>query len=87
MRPGRRLSLQSHRHRSEHWFVAAGVATAVVGHVEHEIGQGGSIDIPVGSRHRLANHCVDELVVIEMQRGEYFGDDDIHRHEDDFGRA
>ena len=87
VRPGNRLSLQSHRHRSEHWFVAAGVATAVVGEVEHEICQGGSIDIPVGTRHRLANHRDDDLVVIEMQRGKYFGDDDIQRYEDDFGRV
>ena len=85
--PGRRLSLQSHQRRSEHWFVAAGVATAVVGEVEHEIRQGGSIDIPLGTRHRLGNSSDDDLVVIEMQRGEYFGDDDIHRYEDDFGRV
>ena len=87
VRPGRRLSLQSHQRRSEHWFVAAGVATAVLGEVEHQICQGGSIDIPVGTRHRLGNDCEDDLVVIEVQCGEYCGDDDIHRYEDDFGRA
>jgi len=86
VRPGTRLSLQAHRHRGEHWYVAAGVATAQVGENEFELPPGSSIDIAVGQRHRLANHGTVDVVVIEVGRGDYLGEDDIERFDDDFGR-
>ncbi len=85
--PGRRLSLQRHRYRSEHWHVVRGVATTTVGAAEVELGAAGSIDIAVGELHRLANHGGTALVVVEVGRGPYLGDDDIERFADDFGRA
>ncbi len=87
VRPRNRLSLQSHQHRSEHWFVASGAGRAVVGDTEVDVVPGASVDIPAGTRHRLANVGEVDLVVIEMARGDYFGEDDIRRYEDDFGRC
>ena len=84
---GRRLSLQRHRYRSEHWHVVRGVATATVGAAEVDLGAAGSIDIAVGELHRLANHGGTDLVVVEVGRGTYLGDDDIERFADDFGMA
>lgn len=87
VRPGKRLSLQRHRRRSEHWFVVKGRALVTLDGREIEIEGGGSIDIPQGSSHRIANIGEDDLVFIEVQRGDYFGEDDIERLEDDFGRV
>ncbi len=87
VRPGRRLSLQAHRHRSEHWFVARGTVTATVGAAELRLTEGSSIDIAAGARHRLANHGHLDAVVIEVGRGDYLGEDDIERFDDDFGRT
>ena len=83
---GRRLSLQTHEHRSEHWVVVQGVATAVVGDTTREVAAGGSVDVALGQAHRLANHGSELLVIIEVQLGSYTGEDDICRLEDDFGR-
>ena len=85
--PGRRLSLQTHRYRSEHWVVIAGVATCEVGDERREVRPGESVDVPVGAAHRIANLHTEELVIIEVQRGSYTGEDDICRLEDDYGRA
>ena len=86
VRPGCRLSYQTHEHRSEHWVVISGIATCTLnGHVEI-VGPGQSIDVPLGAKHRLANEGSEELVVVEVQRGSYTGEDDICRHEDDYGR-
>ena len=84
---GRRLSYQSHQYRSEHWTVISGWATCTVDGVTSLAGPGSSIHIPVGAKHRLANLHSDPLVVIEVQRGPYTGEDDIERFEDDFGRV
>ncbi|SDT02563.1 Mannose-6-phosphate isomerase, cupin superfamily [Nocardioides scoriae] len=84
--PGRRLSLQTHEHRSEHWVVVRGVATAVVGDTTRQVAAGGSVDVALGERHRLANQGQELLVIIEVQLGSYTGEDDICRLEDDFGR-
>lgn len=84
--PGRRLSLQTHLYRSEHWVVVFGIATA---HIDDQIltaGPGASLDVPRGARHRLANEGTEELVIVEVQHGGYTGEDDIVRIEDDFGR-
>jgi len=85
--PGSRLSYQTHDHRSEHWVVIFGIATAVIDGETHIIGPGESIDVPQGAAHRLCNEGSEELVIIEVQRGSYTGEDDICRLEDDFGRA
>jgi mannose-6-phosphate isomerase len=84
--PGARLSYQSHGHRSEHWVVLTGTATAIIDEVEVEAGPGQSIDVPQGAKHRLCNNGPDELVIIEVQRGDYTGEDDIVRYQDDYGR-
>jgi mannose-6-phosphate isomerase len=86
VRPGARLSYQTHAHRAEHWTVVAGTATCQVDGETVEVGAGGSLDIPLGTPHRIANLGDDDLVVIEVQNGDYLGEDDIVRLEDDYGR-
>jgi mannose-6-phosphate isomerase len=85
--PGCRLSYQTHAHRSEHWVVIAGTATCILDDVEHIVGPGESIDVVKGFKHRLANTGSEELVIIEVQRGAYTGEDDIVRLDDDYGRC
>jgi mannose-6-phosphate isomerase len=87
VQPGRRLSYQRHAHRSEHWFVVAGTGAVTLDGSTIDICAGSAVDVPVGAAHRIENTGVDDLVFIEVQRGEYFGEDDIDRLEDDFGRA
>jgi mannose-6-phosphate isomerase-like protein (cupin superfamily) len=84
--PGCRLSYQSHVHRSEHWVVISGRATCMVDGVESYAEVGTAVDVPQGAKHRLGNGGREELVVIEVQRGLYTGEDDIVRYEDDYGR-
>jgi len=84
--PGKRLSLQRHQQRSEHWFVVAGTPEVTRDEAIIRLGPGDAIDIPQGSLHRIANPGQDRVVIIEIQRGTYFGEDDIERVEDDFGR-
>ncbi len=78
--PGSRLSLQSHQHRSEHWVVVKGIATVVRGDEEVELQANESIYIHVGEKHQLRNEGADELEIIEVQTGSYFGEDDIIRY-------
>ncbi|MEI6453617.1 MAG: phosphomannose isomerase type II C-terminal cupin domain [Actinomycetes bacterium] len=85
--PGQRLSYQKHAKRSEHWFVVSGLAGVTRDGVLTEIKAGEAIDIPVGTAHRVENIGTEALVFIEVQHGSYFGEDDIVRLEDDFGRA
>ena len=85
--PLKRLSYQSHAQRSEHWFVVDGTAKVTLDGVEHLVEAGSSIDIPQGTAHRCENPGPSPLVFIEVQYGSYFGEDDIVRYEDDFGRA
>jgi mannose-6-phosphate isomerase-like protein (cupin superfamily) len=85
--PGKRLSLQKHRMRSEHWHVVRGEGLVTRGAENIPVKQGDSLDIPRGTVHRIENVGGSPLVFIEVQRGEYFGEDDIERIEDDFGRA
>jgi mannose-6-phosphate isomerase len=84
--PEKRLSLQRHRRRSEHWFILQGSALVTLGDREVRLRDGDSIDIPRGSAHRIFNAGSGMLTFIEIQTGEYFGEDDIERIEDDFGR-
>ena len=84
--PGRSLSLQMHHHRSEHWVVVSGMASIVNGEREISLGPNQSTYIPAGCRHRLANPGKLPLVLIEVQSGEYVGEDDIVRFADEYGR-
>ncbi len=84
--PGKRLSYQRHEHRSEHWFVVSGRGIVVLDDVTTAIGPASVIDVPVGAAHRIGNTGEEDLVFIEVQHGEYFGEDDIIRLEDDYGR-
>ena len=85
--PGKRLSLQSHKHRKEHWIVANGDAEVEINGEITNLKISQSIDIPLGSIHRLSNNTNSELIIIEIQFGEYLGEDDIIRYEDDFNRV
>ena len=84
---GGRLSLQSHRQRSEHWVVVKGVATVVRGDEEFLLQANESIYIHVGEKHRLRNEGTVELEIIEVQTGSYFGEDDIFRYDDVYHRT
>jgi mannose-6-phosphate isomerase len=85
--PGARLSYQRHEHRAEHWVVVAGTATCTVGDETVVLAPGETVDIEIGQAHRIANEGDETLVIIEVQRGSYTGEDDIVRLEDDYGRA
>ncbi len=84
---GKRLSYQKHARRAEHWMVVGGTAIVTLDGREIIVPIGETIDIPLGAAHRVENPGVDTLVFIEIQRGDYLGEDDIVRLEDDFGRA
>jgi mannose-1-phosphate guanylyltransferase len=87
VKPGACLSLQMHHHRSEHWIVVEGMAKIVNGDQEILIGTNQSTYIPAGHKHRLENPGVIDLVMIEVQSGEYLGEDDIVRFDDVYGRC
>jgi mannose-6-phosphate isomerase len=84
--PGQRLSLQSHRLRREHWFIADGAAVVRVGDDEFTLQSGQSVDIAIEQKHRIGASGSQGLSFIEIQTGTYFGEDDIVRYEDDYGR-
>ena len=85
--PGGRLSLQKHQRRAEHWTVVRGKALVTVGDNEILLEPGQSVDIPRGTVHRIRNPGKIPLVMVETQMGDYFGEDDIVRLEDDYGRG
>lgn len=86
--PAKRLSYQRHSRRSEHWFVVRGTAKVTLNDNEILVTAGQALDIPVGTAHRVENPDLTELLVfIETQTGDYFGEDDIERLDDDFGRT
>ena len=85
--PGKRLSYQTHARRAEHWYVVSGTATVTLDGTDHQVGPGQAVDIETGMAHRCANQTDTDVVFIEVQRGDYFGEDDIVRLEDDFGRS
>jgi mannose-6-phosphate isomerase len=85
---GKRLSYQRHARRSEHWLVVHGAGRVTLDGEEFDVLPGTAVDVPVGAAHRIANTGTTEnLTFIEVQRGDYFGEDDIVRLEDDYGRA
>ncbi|MBN2896903.1 MAG: mannose-1-phosphate guanylyltransferase/mannose-6-phosphate isomerase [Campylobacterales bacterium] len=87
VKPGKRLSLQKHYHRSEHWIVVSGTALVTVGTEEILVRPNESTYIPMGTAHRLENPGKIDLILIEAQVGEYTGEDDIVRLQDDFKRC
>jgi mannose-1-phosphate guanylyltransferase/mannose-6-phosphate isomerase len=87
VRPGAKLSLQRHRRRAEQWIVASGEALVTLGARELRLVARGYVDIPAGTIHRLTNPTGEPLRVIEVQTGDYLGEDDIERLADDYGRA
>jgi len=87
VKPGASLSLQLHHHRSEHWIVVQGNALVVNGDEEINLQENQSTYIPAETRHRLENKGDEELVLIEVQCGEYLGEDDIVRFDDIYGRT
>ena len=87
VRPGAALSLQLHHRRSEHWVVVRGVAYVTNGEREFDVPPNESTFIPVRTRHRLENRGAEPLVIIEVQCGDYLGEDDIVRFEDRYGRT
>jgi len=87
VKPGASLSLQMHHHRSEHWIVVSGMAKVVNGNKDFFVRANESTYIPAGCQHRLENPGVMDLVMIEVQSGEYLGEDDIVRFNDIYGRV
>ena len=85
--PQKRLSLQSHKRRSENWVIAAGQAYVQIDDEFLILDKGQHVYIPVGAKHRLENKGQENLVVVETQTGDYFGEDDIVRYADDFQRT
>ena len=87
VKPGARLSLQSHKYRSEHWVVVSGKALVTNGEEQTELQPNQSTYIPLGNKHRLENPGVEQLILIEVQCGSYLGEDDIERYEDVYRRS
>ena len=85
--PGSRISYQRHQKRAEHWFVVRGTAIVTLDGREITLKKGQDIDIPRGAWHRIANSGSEGMAFIEVQTGDYFGEDDIERSHDDYGRA
>ncbi len=84
--PGKRLSYQRHQKRAEHWFIVQGRALVTINGEQKELGAGATVDFAIGVLHRIENIGDDEVIFVEVQTGTYFGEDDIERVEDDFGR-
>ncbi|MBX7219158.1 MAG: phosphomannose isomerase type II C-terminal cupin domain [Blastocatellia bacterium] len=84
--PGKRMSYQKHSHRDEHWIVVGGTAQVTLDGSVKTLQLGEAIDILAGTAHRIENPGHELLVIIEVQRGDYLGEDDITRLQDDFGR-
>jgi len=84
VQPGKRLSLQRHQQRAEHWYVVKGEALVTLDESEKILSAGNAVDIPIRTKHRIENTGSEELIFIEVQT---FGEDDIERFDDDFGRT
>ena len=86
VKPNAKLSLQSHKHRSEHWVVVKGTANVLIDNNKYTLEINESIYIPLGAKHRLENVNDKDLIITEVQVGDYLGEDDIIRYEDIYGR-
>ena len=87
VKPGLRLSLQTHSRRAEKWIVVSGAGSATLDSKQISVRSGSVVEIGIGQRHRMHNTGGEPLVFIEVQFGDYLGEDDIVRVEDDFNRA
>jgi len=87
VRVGERISYQRHAARSEHWYVVSGRGVVTLDDETSEVGPGDTVDIAAGSWHRMATTGPADVVFVEIQTGSYFGEDDIERLEDDYGRT
>lgn len=87
IKPGQKLSLQSHNHREEHWVVVHGEGVVQIDASMVDVRNGSSVFIPKGAKHRITNsHCTENLIITEVQIGDYLGEDDIERYDDIYGR-
>jgi len=86
VKPGKRLSLQSHKHRSENWVILQGEAIVTLNDDEISRSPNQAIYIPAQVKHRIANPGKEDVVFVEVQTGTYLGEDDIVRYQDDFNR-
>jgi mannose-6-phosphate isomerase len=86
VRPAQRISYQTHARRAEHWFVVEGEGVVTLDGVQSEVRRGTAVDIAQGVAHRVHNTGHTDLVFVEVQTGDYFGEDDIVRLADDYGR-
>ena len=87
IKPHASLSLQSHEHRSEHWVVVQGTANIINGDREYQLNKNESTFVPAKTLHRISNVTNHDLIIIEVQSGDYLGEDDIIRYEDTYGRV
>jgi mannose-6-phosphate isomerase-like protein (cupin superfamily) len=87
VKPGKRLSLQSHEHRAENWVVVQGQALFTLGEKTFELSPHQAVFIPEKTKHRIENTNREDLIFIEVQTGSYLGEDDIKRYQDDFDRS
>lgn len=87
VQPGHRLSYQYHKHRTEHWVVISGRARVTLNEVEKEVGPGAYLSVPCGARHRVACVSKEPLVFVEVWLGDFLGEDDIVRLQDDYARV
>jgi mannose-6-phosphate isomerase len=87
VKPGERLSYQRHMKRREHWYVVSGTGFAILNDTRIPLTPGATLDIAIKDKHRLGNDGNEPLIVIEVQTGTYFGEDDIERFEDDYNRT
>lgn len=85
--PKKRLSLQKHKHRSEKWIIVHGQGLVIIDDKEIQVAPGSVVDVPLGAVHRIGNPHDQPLVFIEVACGEYLGEDDIIRLEDDYTRC
>ncbi len=86
VKPGQRLSFQYHHKRNEVWVIVQGRATVTLDDELYIFSTGKIVDIPIGTKHRVKNDYKEDLILIETQTGTYFGEDDIVRLDDDYGR-
>jgi mannose-6-phosphate isomerase-like protein (cupin superfamily) len=87
VKPGKRLSLQSHKNRSENWVIIQGNALVTLDEKDIPLAPNQFVFIPAGAKHRITNQGNDNVVLVEIQTGTYLGEDDIIRYEDDFNRV
>ena len=86
VKPGARLSYQRHKFRAEHWFIVQGTGEVTIDGKTSTVKAGDTVEFPIGVLHRMANTGSEEIIFVEVQTGTYFGEDDIERVEDDYGR-